>query len=843
MKRVIITAMAVICILSCFSTMAYSYNEKTIEDTQQTRFSELRFSSLRTSQETNDYLSVEIDGIYTYLMSPGQPVLPKVVHVVELPFGARNVDVKVTMDDINEQQVTQEIRPASYLLPLSKSTNVANYQIKDMTIYGSDNPYPSEWFSYTLRSGLNAENKRVTFAIIHLYPVRYIPNSGTIIQAETSDIKVTYEMSPHIQNTINDPYDLVIIAPRLFRRHLTRLVNHKNEVGVKSFLITTEEIYSTYDGIDKPEQIKYFIKDAIETHNITYVLLIGGLKNQILARPRDDANQGSKGWYVPVRYANLYDKPKFPLDENPYANIFDPGAISDLYYADIYDAEGNFSCWDPNGDGIFAAWGIEGVEDDEGIDLIPDVSIGRLACRSIREVQTVVNKIITYETSNIANSEWFNRILMISGDGFLDQQDWNLQWDTTGLKNGEYTIYAQSFNKEGEESYVETISIEIDRTKKTTLTFKHTDHLNPALADGYPAPPVVEIVTVSPGDILGYTDFTYTPTDNEAYCNYFLPWANMSYVNGVLTIRGKSYDPKPYGNLTDIHVWIKDGKYGEIIFSEWINDSEMYYEGEWTQGEKVLFGRGGATYYMPEKFERDILWASNGRITNVYDVLNAWNKGSGFAFLSGHGSANVWGDHFPGVPGNRQHGSFTGLSVTNLKPWPPFYSLPIMPIDTMSNAEKLPIAVIGGCHNSQFNVSILPAMYDLLPNYFPNLLPKITMWTYGQPVPQCFNWRLVRNPNGGSIASIGNAGFGYGMPGKDLTTGGGDGWITIEFFRQYGEHEQKILGNAHSQAIKTYVQTHDMTDFEAGHAKTVQQWTLLGDPSLQIGGYIPTPPS
>jgi hypothetical protein len=229
-------------------------------------------------------------------------------------------------------------------------------------------------------------------------------------------------------------------------------------------------------------------------------------------------------------------------------------------------------------------------------------------------------------------------------------------------------------------------------------------------------------------------------------------------------------------------------------------------------------------------------------MNDVYDVLNAWNKGAGFVFMSGHGSANVWGDHFPGVPGNRQHGGFTGLSVTNFKPWPPFYSLPLMPIDTMSNAEKLPIAVIGGCHNSQFNVSILPAMYDLLPNYFPRL-PKVTMWTYGQPVPQCFSWRLVRNPNGGSIASIGNTGFGYGMPGKDLTTGGGDGWITIEFFRQYGEHGQTVLGGAHSQAITTYVQTHDMTDFEAGHAKTVQQWTLLGDPSLQIGGYVPVPPS
>ena len=111
------------------------------------------------------------------------------------------------------------------------------------------------------------------------------------------------------------------------------------------------------------------------------------------------------------------------------------------------------------------------------------------------------------------------------------------------------------------------------------------------------------------------------------------------------------------------------------------------------------------------------------------------------------------------------------------------------------------------------------------------------MWCHGAPVPECMSWRLVRNPKGGAIATIGNTGLGYGMPGKDLTTGGGDGWITIEFFRQYGEQGQTKLGDAHSQSIVSYIQTHDMSDFEAGHPKSVQQWVLLGDPSLQIGGY------
>lgn len=111
------------------------------------------------------------------------------------------------------------------------------------------------------------------------------------------------------------------------------------------------------------------------------------------------------------------------------------------------------------------------------------------------------------------------------------------------------------------------------------------------------------------------------------------------------------------------------------------------------------------------------------------------------------------------------------------------------------------------------------------------------MWTYGVPVPECFSWRLVRNPDGGAIASFGNTGLGYGVPGRDCLTGGGDAWITLEIFRQYGAKGEHILGDAYHQTQTHYVNTFDMTNLPAGHTKTVQEWAFLGDPSLKIGGY------
>ena len=93
------------------------------------------------------------------------------------------------------------------------------------------------------------------------------------------------------------------------------------------------------------------------------------------------------------------------------------------------------------------------------------------------------------------------------------------------------------------------------------------------------------------------------------------------------------------------------------------------------------------------------------------------------------------------------------------------------------------------------------------------------MWCYGTPVPETFSWRLVRNPHGGAIATMGNTGLGYGMPGIDLTTGGGDWWITIEFFKQYGTEGLDVLGQAYQQTLTNYVNTFDMTDLACGSSK------------------------
>jgi hypothetical protein len=803
---------------------AVAVSDDTINDYEIKSISEninIESSSLLVKQSNEDFIEVEFDDTSSYLLSPGKPILPKIVKTIELPFGVTDVNVEVTANSVEKVNIYQKIRPAPLHIPLINVENtidIDNRNVKDETIYSSNNPFPDTWYQSFIRCGLNSDNERVTHLTIHIYPVRYIPALDELLVVEKSDITYSYKVPESNPFPIDTEYDMVIIAPNKFSNTLHKLKDHKESNNIRTFIKTTEEIYDEYEGVDKPEEIKLFIKDAIENHGIIYVLLVGGLKNKIWAKPRDGKNHGTQGWHLPVRYNNYIDDPEHPLT---IAKIHDPGVITDLYYADIYKEGGEFENWDSNGDGIFAAWNLIGYENDT-IDLEPDVCVGRLACRDKREVKNVVDKIIEYE-ANAAGSEWFKNVITFSGDGFLDQIDLDFQWDTNGLDEGEYTIYAQSENLYDIAGPIEEIHVILDKSQETSITFNHNDHER--ITD-YPSPPIAEIVSISDGDVLGKTDVFENISESLAYGNSVTGWANINYTDGILHIRGKTYDPKPYGVETDIHVWIQNDK-REIIFSEWRYQSKTYYEGEWVVGEETIDGYPGATHYVTEDFDVEHFWASNGKLTGMDDVIDAFSEGCGFAFFSGHGSPNVWSDHYPGIPGGRRTGGVTGLKVTSIKIYPPFLKLPIFPMTKLKNKNKPPVVIIGGCHNSQFNVSMIPALLDLK--------NKRNTWCHGVAVPECFSWYLVKLPKTGAIASIGNTGLGYGVLGEDCTREGLDGGIGIEFYRQYFQEGHHILGETYKETQVSYVNQFDLTDLD--HAKSLTQWVLLGDPSLMIGGY------
>ena len=194
-----------------------------------------------------------------------------------------------------------------------------------------------------------------------------------------------------------ETYDLLIISPDEFTSVLQPLAVHKENRGITTQICSLSEVYEQVQlqGRDNAEKIKYFIKYALEEWSISYVLLVGDFR------------------HMPIRYV---------YNQDVMHGFNEPRFISEVYFADIYNADGSFSSWDTDNDGMYGEWiddGSNSSAEDQPIDLYPDVAVGRFACRNKIEVNIMVNKIISYETTAF-ESEWADNIMVCAGDTYTE---------------------------------------------------------------------------------------------------------------------------------------------------------------------------------------------------------------------------------------------------------------------------------------------------------------------------------------------------------------------------------------------------------------------------------------
>jgi hypothetical protein len=357
------------------------------------------FSSQPTQLEQDGFVEIEMNGATTQLLEPNKPVLPIYVKTYQVPFGSVNIQVICNPKDIGTMTLTKEVIPAR-IAPLSKMSERTAY-VKDSSVYGSAAFYPSTWYSYDLGAGRNENDQQVTFVKVVCYPVRYSPVNNQVEYAGGFDINVKYDAPTTQLKTLDTSFDLVIIAPAAFEATLQPLIDFKNSKGMATTFKSMEDILTEYTGFDQPEQVKYFIKYAYDTWDIKYVMLVGGLKSHINAKDKDTRSAGWKAWWVPVRYVSM-----------PHED--DEGCLSDLYYGCLYNATGAFDSWDSSGDGVYAAWGLLGTKKDT-FDMYPEVYVARLPCTTVSEVNVVVNKVLTYESTGPAAKPWYKTFVGIGG--------------------------------------------------------------------------------------------------------------------------------------------------------------------------------------------------------------------------------------------------------------------------------------------------------------------------------------------------------------------------------------------------------------------------------------------
>ncbi|MFA5101851.1 MAG: C25 family cysteine peptidase [Candidatus Thermoplasmatota archaeon] len=376
-------------------------------------------------------ITILMKGAPACLYQPGQPVLPMYTTTLQLPFGSKITNVAIHFEEENTIRLQEKITPAPYPMTHDYPRDLSEGVLKTETLEVEEY-YPPQWFAYSTGGGLNHQDEHVTFFTLRVFPVRYNQATDTVLYLDSCDIAVTYDPPANPLFTSQVKNDLVIICPVQFVLPLARLAAHKNHVGLRTKIITLAEIYRTFPGYDHPEQIKYFIKDAVERWGTTYVLLVGGLRSHLFGKPRDNMNTGTHAWYLPVRYTNLWDDNK----------VYDPGFISDLYYADIFDSEGRFCTWNSFEDGVYGGWSHSFALQSpnyplDEIDFYPDIYLGRLPCRNIAEVNSIVTKIITYER-NPADPSWFQRIVVVGGDPYDDSETNYREGELIGEKAASY---------------------------------------------------------------------------------------------------------------------------------------------------------------------------------------------------------------------------------------------------------------------------------------------------------------------------------------------------------------------------------------------------------------------
>lgn len=402
MKKIITICLVNLFLVSGWTTTA-SESETSREDTMMVihKTLSLQCSSQLIILENAGSILIEIHEMTSQLLEPNKPVLPIIVKTYQVPFGSQNIQITCTPQGINTMVLSKKIMPAS-IVPLSKMRDIQTSVTED-SVYESTSYYPKSWYRSTVNAGRDLNGNKILSIKIICYPIRYSPANDQIDYATSFDIGLTYD-APITATQTNETYDMVIIAPKTFKTQLQPLIDFKHTKGLKTTFKAVEDILDTYTGADPPEQIKHFIKEAYDTWEITYVLLVGGLKSHLIANDKDTRSAGWKAWWVPVRYVSI------PQDE-------DEGCLSDLYYGCLYNSTGGFDSWDSNGDGVYAAWDAPDAETDT-FDLYPEVYVGRLPVSNKREVGNLVKKIIAYERTSPEEKPWYNNFVGIGGKTF-----------------------------------------------------------------------------------------------------------------------------------------------------------------------------------------------------------------------------------------------------------------------------------------------------------------------------------------------------------------------------------------------------------------------------------------
>jgi len=343
------------------------------------------------------------------IMEPGKPAMPYVPVKILLPMGQILTSIDVEFNETVEVRDEKYIEHVKKMQPISESTSEVT--LKDQTVYSRNADFPE--MNYDL---LGTQRVRgYDLVIVNVYPYKFNPITRTISWFQTVEITVHSEFNKEVYDTQNkmmiddhkialeklianpevlsnyqktysnssrtlvspsDPYTMIVITDEERETYLQEFVNWKNEREVSTAVFLTSDIYDEYSGVNEQEQIKNFILDAYATYSGT-------------STPLEFVLLGGDDEIVPIRTVFI-DTGWGTLDYN---------MPCDLYYGCLDND------WDGNGNGIYG-------EVADNVDIIPEVSVGRIPAETQEEFDNVFNKTSHY----VDNQTYTHDVALLIGE-------------------------------------------------------------------------------------------------------------------------------------------------------------------------------------------------------------------------------------------------------------------------------------------------------------------------------------------------------------------------------------------------------------------------------------------
>ncbi len=358
----------------------------------------------------------------------GEPTLPWHSVSLMLPQGQEAISINVELSDFVEMEGSFNLFPYQKPRPVSNEEEIPF--AKNEVLYRSGNVYPTQSFHGVSTQYLNG----VAFAFSGFTPMQYVPATGKVSYARTVKVSIETSMSrddnsrklwltpentasikrlAQNENMLNTyskrdrsigGYDMLVITSEEWIPRFGEYLNLYNDKGIRTRIISLEEIYASMEGRDEQEQIRNYIIQEYENNGIQMVNLGGDVS------------------IVPYRslwcFAQEGDEDQLP---------------SDMYYACL---DGTLNDDDDD------RWGEVGED-----DLLPELGIGRLPFNNENQFENIMHKTFSYLQTPVLG-EFTSPILGAEhlGDGYYGGIDMERLIGTNSDYDYTTTGYPEEYN-------------------------------------------------------------------------------------------------------------------------------------------------------------------------------------------------------------------------------------------------------------------------------------------------------------------------------------------------------------------------------------------------------------